>query len=135
MKTRVAAGSTTPYVTLVSSGLLVTGFAYMFLTGRAVTHMTGLYQALRLEALLPLDQMFTLGHLAIYAALTLILCRSGKKVRDWMTVAVWLGIIGIAVEVVQEMVGARSFGLGDIAANCLGITLALAWRCLSRTRA
>lgn len=132
MKTRTAARPTITYLYTGFSALLVAGFMYMFLAGQAVSDVTRLYQILHLNVLLPLGMVFTAGHMVIYAALTALLCRPGKPVHSWMTVAVWLGIMGIGVEFAQEIIGSRSYGLGDIIANFAGISLALTYRCVAR---
>ena len=134
MKTRAARRQNTPYLYAGSSVLLVAGFMYLFLAGQAVSDVTNLYELLHLNALLPLESVFTMGHVVVYAALTMLLCRPGKSVQTWMTIAVWLGIMGIGVEFAQEIVGGRSYGLGDIIANVTGISLALTYRCLARRR-
>ena len=134
MKTRIAGRPNNTYMHMGFSALLVAGFIYLFLAGQAVTDVTSLYQALHLNVLLPLDLVFTAGHLVVYAALTALLCRPGKSVYSWMTIAVWLGIMGIGVEFAQEFVGSRSFGLGDIIANFTGISLALTYRCVARRK-
>ena len=117
MKARTTVKKTTDPLYAGFSALLVAGFMYIFLTGRAVGDLTSLYQALHLDALMPLDLMFTGGHVVVYAALTAILCRPNKPALTWMTIAVWLGVMGMGIEFIQEISGARSFGLGDVIAN------------------
>jgi VanZ family protein len=134
MKTRIAGRTPTPLLYSGFSALLVIGFIYSFLAGRAVSDVTDLYQALHLNVLLPLEFVFTGGHIVVYAALTLILCRPRKPVVTWMTIAIWLGILGMGVEFVQEITGHRHYGLGDMVANFVGISLALTYRCLGRRR-
>lgn len=134
MKAQTAAGTPAYFLYASVSLLLMAGFIYMFLAGRAVGDVTHFYETVRLDALLPLDMVFTSGHIIVYAALTMILCRPKKPVQSWMTIAVWLGVMGIGVEFLQEIGGARSFGLGDIVANLTGITLALTYRCIRRRK-
>ena len=132
MKARTAGKTATTSIYVCFSALLVAGFPYLFLAGQAVSDVARLHQSLHLNVLMPLDLVFTAGHIFVYGALTLLLCRPGRSVQVWMMVAVWLGIVGIAVELAQEIIGSRTFGLGDMLANFAGISLALTYRCMAR---
>lgn len=134
MRTRTASQTTLPFAYVGLSGLLVAGFLYMFLAGQAVHDVIELHRALHLETVLSLELMFSAGHVVVYGALTVMLCHPKRSVYTWMTIVVWLGILGIGVEFLQDMGGTRSYGLGDIVANFTGICLALTYRFMSRRR-
>jgi VanZ family protein len=77
---------------------------------------------------LPLDKWV---HAGTYAVLAGLLCRAtdARAVRVVLLAALLAATYGAAVEVVQATLPARSFEVGDLAANAVGATLAgVAWR-------
>jgi len=107
--------------------LLIGTFFYLFLGAAPVTGVAQLHTTFGLVELISLDSFFTLGHMAVYGALTLGLCAIFKAADRRPAIAATLTGIGVGIEVLQEEFFGRQFQLGDMAANVTGIAIAMAF--------
>ena len=98
-------------------------FGFLFLGTAPVEGVSDIYWGLHLDGIMALDDLFGLGHMAIYAALTMILGRFTRTAGGWLKIIVSLTILGFGVEVAQGAVGSRSFELDDMLANFVGICI------------
>lgn len=80
------------------------------------------------------EVLATIGHALAYAALTALAVASQRAPRVWLTLAVVVGY-GILLEVLQGIVGLRSFQVSDIAANSLGAVIGMTAAMLIRRSA
>ncbi|MEF8841606.1 MAG: VanZ family protein [Haloarculaceae archaeon] len=112
---------------------LVVGFAAAVLLASVVDPPTGTGAAGAAVTVpralgLPLDKWV---HAGTYAVLAGLLCRATNARAAWV-VLLAAGVAvsyGAAIEVVQATLPARSFEVGDLAANAVGATLmGVAWR-------
>ncbi len=111
---------------LTAGSILLLGtFFYVFLGAAPVTGVAHLHESFGLEALISLDAIFTLGHMAVYGVLTLSLCGIFRSAGKRPAIAATLMGIGVAIEILQEEFFGRQFQLGDVAANMTGIAAAL----------
>jgi len=111
---------------------LVAGFAAVVFLASVVDPPTGAAgrTAVATPSLLglPADKFV---HAGTYAVLAGLLYRATEPRAVWvlLLVAVVAASYGAAIEVVQATLPARSFEVGDLAANAVGATLAgVAWR-------
>ncbi len=65
-----------------------------------------------------------LAHFSAYAVLMLWFSQLQRR-RGWASLAAWLLVLGMGLELVQGLTGYRSCSYGDLVANGLGI--AIAW--------
>ena len=114
------------------SALMMGGFIFLFLGNAAPAGIANFYRAAGLDRLIPLATVFSFGHAAVYAALTLFLSRRAHSTWDWTKLTVALTALGIGVEVAQEILGGRAFEIDDLIANQCGIGIALYICCLDR---
>jgi len=121
MRTRAINPAARGTAVLASGALMAGSFGFLFLAKAPVTGVTDLYWGLHLDGIMSLDDLFGFGHIAVYAALTMILGRFARTVGGWLTVVGALAALGLAVEIAQGLGGSRSFGIDDLLANLLGI--------------
>jgi hypothetical protein len=121
MKTRTINPVARGMAVLASGALMAGGFGFLFLDRAPVRGVTDLYWGLHLDGIMSLDDLFGLGHIAVYAALTVILGRFTRTLDGWLKIVGSLAALGLAVEIAQGLGGVRSFGIEDMLANFLGI--------------
>ncbi|MGH6919073.1 MAG: hypothetical protein ACREJ0_15380 [Geminicoccaceae bacterium] len=85
-----------------------------------------------------LDRLSTFmdpGHVVAYASFTIIVAMAWREKVGVLWLGLALFAYGYALELVQELVPAREYGLGDLAANGLGIAIGMIGVRLSDLRA
>jgi hypothetical protein len=125
MKVRTLAAPRGGFSLIAGSILLSGAYFYMFLGAAPVTGVEFLYKTFGLGGLISLDGFFTLGHMTVYAVLTVGLCRVFKSAESRPAIAATLAGLGVLIEILQGEFFSRQFQLTDMAANVTGITIGL----------
>lgn len=121
MKSRAINPAARLAASVVSGAVVIGAFGFLFLAKAPVKGVEDLYVGLHLDGVMTLDDLFGLGHVAVYATLAAIFGLFTRTVGGWMTIFLSLAALGFAVEVFQGLGGIRSFGLDDMLANLIGI--------------
>jgi VanZ family protein len=131
MKVRAHNPAASLFINFVSTSLVLGGITYLFVATTPIKFITKLYSSLHLNSFIALNDLYSIGHFVVYALVTALLAHFARGLRYRLIIVFSLVTVGLAVELIQEISGRRSFQTEDVLANILGIiaglVVAFAW--------